>query len=64
MASHYYGVPVGGQMPGDVTEGTSTTSKSVELVVDLTAAGLSKVAVLKALEAIQNRVTVDNWPPA
>jgi hypothetical protein len=64
MANRYYGVAVGGSMPTEVTESGSTTSKDVELVVNLSAAGTDKVQVLKALEAISNYVATDTWPPA
>lgn len=59
MASRYYGVSVGGGLPADVTESGSTTSKKIELVVDLTATGLNKIQLLKALEALQNYIIQD-----
>lgn len=64
MASRYYGVAVGGGMPTEVTEAGATTSKDVELVVNLAASAVDRVQVLKALEAISNYVATDAWPPA
>lgn len=61
MASKYYGVDVGGQAPADVTVGSSTGSKDVELVVldtNIPAASIdAKTVILEALEAI--RLTVE-----
>ncbi|MDB5433552.1 MAG: hypothetical protein JWP35_4668 [Caulobacter sp.] len=64
MASRYYGVDVGGQLPQDVTQGAATTSKKIELAVDLTATNLNKLEVLKALEALSTHINVNIWPPA
>ena len=64
MANRYYGVSIGGGMPTEVTEAGSTTSKDVELAVNLSASGADRTQVLKALEAIQNYITTDTWPPA
>lgn len=64
MTTRYYGASIGANFPGDVTEQGSTTSKAIELVVVTTTAGLTKVDVIKALEAITGKVETDNWPPA
>lgn len=64
MANRYYGVNIGGGMPTEVAEAGSTTSKHVELVVNLSASGADRVQVLKALEAISNYIVADTWPPA
>lgn len=64
MANRYYGVSVGAGMPTEVSEAGATTSKDVELVVNLAASGADRTQVLKALEAIQNYITTDTWPPA
>lgn len=64
MANRYYGVDIGGGMPTDVTESGSTTSKPVELVVDVSATGVNKMQVLKAIEALEYYITTDTWPPA
>ena len=54
MASHYYGLNIGeGVDPADVASSTSSNSKDVELVL-LDGAGLDKIKVLNALEAIVN----------
>lgn len=63
MASRYYGVDIGGDMPTDVTEAGSTTSKNIELVVVYDATGMNKLAVLMALQALENYITQDTWPP-
>lgn len=63
MTTRYYGADLG-VGPADVTESSSTTSKAVELAVVFTTTGMTKTDVLKALEAIEAKVTVDPWPPA
>lgn len=63
MATRYYGVNVGGDMPTDVSEAGSTTSRPVELVLTYDATGMNKMQALKALEAIQNYISQDTWPP-
>lgn len=63
MATRYFGVNRGGQQT-DVTQGSSTTSKKVELVVDL-ASSLTQTEVLLAIENIANYIIASNtWPPA
>jgi hypothetical protein len=64
MAKEYYGVAVGGKMKTDVTKATATTSASIELSVDLAATGVDKMAVLNAIEAIEQKIIEDTWPPA
>lgn len=64
MATRYFGVNIGGTMPGDVSEAGSTTSRTVELVVVYDATGANKVTVLNALEAIKNYIVRDTYPPA
>ncbi len=63
MAVRYYGVDVGGQDAPDVTIGTSTGSKDVELAVDDTnlAAGTitKRQFVRMALKAIEQALDGD-----
>ena len=62
MASRYYGLDVG--LPQtSVLEGSSTQSKTVEVVVDL-ADLATREQVLIALENITNYILQDVWPPA
>ena len=63
MTDRFYGVDLGGDMKTDVTEAASTTSKVIELRVAYDTAGLTKVDVLKAIEALEQYVTTDTWPP-
>ncbi|MFO1465858.1 MAG: hypothetical protein U1F35_05370 [Steroidobacteraceae bacterium] len=63
MTDRFYGVDIGGDMPSDVTEASSTTSKNIELRVTYDATGQSKLTVLLALEALTNYVSQDIWPP-
>jgi hypothetical protein len=69
MANRYYGINQGERQP-NVTEDSSTTSKAVELTVDLTKMGngLGKMgkAELKDLvqEILNHILTKQNWPPA
>lgn len=62
MASRYYGVNKGGRAE-NVVEDSSTTSKKVELVIDLTA-GLTRAEVLEAIEYIEQKIINGVWPPA
>lgn len=64
MASRYYGVSKGLQQKTSVAEGSSTNSKDVELVIDLSTNSPSKNDVLQAIEAIKEKITEANWPPA
>lgn len=65
MAARYYGVPIGGSLPTNVTEASSTTSAQFEFVIaNTTASGSTKEQVLRALEAIKNYVIADTYPPA
>jgi len=52
MADRFYGIDVGGQLPVDVTESGSTTSKAIELRVSDTAYA-SRKAVELAIEALR-----------
>ena len=63
MANRYYGVSIGGGMPTEVTEAAATTSKDVELTVNLSASGADRAQVLKCLEAISAYIATDKWPP-
>ena len=57
MADHFYGCNLGaGIDPGNVSTGTSTTSKKVELRVEDGVSGNSKQAVLLALAAIRAKI--------
>lgn len=60
MATVYYGVNRGGH-DEDVVVDTSTTSKSVELVVN-EGVVLSRVELLEALQAIENAIIKQNYP--
>lgn len=63
MATRFYGIDIGGDMPNDVTEAGSTTSKNIELAVVYDASGMDKKTVLIALEALYYYVSQDTWPP-
>jgi hypothetical protein len=57
MASHYFGVDMGaGIDASNVSTGTSTTSKKVELVVEDGISGNNKKMVLLAIEAIKAKI--------
>lgn len=64
MATKYYGVAFGGDRPIDVTKAGSTTSSNVEVSVVYDASQNSKLATLKALKAIHQRIFMGKWPPA
>jgi hypothetical protein len=63
MADHFYGINIGGGAdPSGVSTGTSTTSKKVELRVEDGVSGNNKMEVLKAIEAIRNKIIEGNAP--
>ena len=62
MADRFYGVAIGGGLPGDVTEQATTTSAAVELRISDTAY-TSKLLVLNALEAIEHYIQVKETEP-
>ena len=64
MTIRYYGANIGATMPTEVSESSSTTSRTVELAVDFDATGANKHVVLNALEAIKNYIIMDTYPPA
>lgn len=63
MASRYYGIDIGAATEGAVTEDSSTTSKGVEVAVDLTKVTTREQALL-AIEKLEAYITRSNWPPA
>ncbi len=62
MASRYFGISLG-KNAHEVSEDSRTTSKAIELVVDLTA-GASRLDVIVALEKIKDHMLRGVWPPA
>jgi len=62
MASRYFGISLG-ENAYQVSEDSSTTSKNIEVVVDLTA-GASRQDVIIALEKIKDHMLRGVWPPA
>lgn len=64
MADHFYSLTIPGQAIGaaEVVKGTSTASGNFELRITDGVSGNSKVAVLKALEAIANFIATDSAP--
>jgi hypothetical protein len=62
MSSTYYGVTVPGSKIGDVTTGSATTSKNVELVVLDGVAGNSKQEIVRALDLIAAAILTADAP--
>lgn len=62
MASRFYALDIGGNQT-QVVEGSSTGSKTVEVVVDL-ADNATREQVLICIENIRNYILQDSWPPA
>lgn len=64
MATYFFGVNNGaGIGGGSVTEGATTTSKDVEVVINTTANVPSKEELLLALQKMYDYIVVDtkNW---
>ncbi len=62
MASRYFGISRGGT-EDSVTQGSSTTSKKLEVVLDLSG-NFTKQEVLQGLEYIKQYILKNIWPPA
>lgn len=62
MARSYYGLDIGKSIV-DVTEGSSTTSKAVEISFDITA-GVTKQEIYNAIENLEDFIVQDIYPPA
>lgn len=61
MADTFYSVVRGERAPNEVTKGTSTSGEAIELRV-LDGTGIGKVELLLALDAIRNKIVVDDAP--
>ena len=64
MAKQYIGLNRGNQLDGAITEDSSTTSKSIELVIDLADTALTREDVMMALEALEAYLIKRTWPLA
>lgn len=64
MANRYIGLDRGNQLDGAITENSSTTSKSIELVIDLADTTLTKADALLALETLEAYIQKRTWPLA
>jgi hypothetical protein len=62
MAVQYFGIEKGAKFT-TVTQDSSTTSKTIELTVDL-ADGASKEQVIVALQNLKDYILQNKWPPA
>lgn len=62
--AYYFGVNTGAGFSGSITEGSTTTSKDVEVVINTNANVPSKEDLTLALEKLQNyiiAVAAKNW---
>jgi hypothetical protein len=65
MADRFYSCEFGTTMKSGVTEaGSTTASADVELRVTYDATNNRKNALLMAIDAIQQKILEDTWPPA
>jgi hypothetical protein len=63
MADHFYGCDMGaGISAANVSTGTSTTSKKVEIRIEDGVSGNNKKQVLLALEAIMAKIQTGDAP--
>jgi len=63
MADQFIGADLGDSSPHELSYGTSTTSKAIELRV-VSGAGVTRTEALKGLEAIKNWIqTTKTWVP-
>lgn len=63
MADRWYNVPLGGDLPENVTEGAADTAQYTAVRVTYDATGNNKLELVKALNAVIGYVLQDNWPP-
>lgn len=63
MATYFFGINDGAGSMGTITEGATTTSKDVEVVINTTANVPSKEELLLALLKLSDYITVasKNW---
>jgi hypothetical protein len=63
MATYFYGINDGAGHVGAIAEGSTTTSKDVEVVINTTANVGSKEEVLLALQKLYDYIVVStkNW---
>ena len=65
MADRFYSVTTfGDDHIADVVEAATTQASVVELRVTYDGANNSRLATLRAMEAIAAAITKDTWPPA
>lgn len=64
MADRWYNIPLGGDLPENVTEGAADTAGFAAVRITYDATGASKEQALKALDAVKGYVLQDSWPPA
>ena len=62
MADRFYSVVLGEHNPSQVTEGSSTSSEAIELRVAIDAT-ITKMAVLRGLEAIEHYIQMKETNP-
>lgn len=63
MASTYVGIDIGKGDVSDVSVGTSTTSKPIEIVIDKTNTP-TREQVTIAINTLKNYLTTSTWPAA
>jgi len=62
MAKHFFGIDKGNKFTS-VTDSTSTTSKDIEVTVELTS-DATKEQVIVALQNLRDYILQNSWPPA
>lgn len=63
MAAYYFGINAGAGVMGSVSEGSSTTSKDVEIVIPDTTKVTTKLELLASVEKLYAYLVTDskNW---
>lgn len=64
MADRWYNVPLGGDLPINVTENGADAADFVAVRVTYDATGNSKEQAVKAINAAVMYILQDSWPPA
>ena len=62
MAQHYFAMELG-DAPGDITSGSSTQTKTAEVVIEL-ADGATHAEVVTLIKTLADHIEQGPWPPA
>lgn len=62
MAAHYFAMELG-DAPGDITSGTGSQTKTVEVAIELSD-GATQAEVVTLIHTLASHIEQGPWPPA